>query len=159
MPIRIRLQSDSDPISSTIKWWTSSNWSHVDFAFKDGYLGARPTRGVQLRPLTYCNPKVQMFGTISLPDSKADAEFSQKVEDWARSKIGEPYDYIGILGFAGHINLHNTHRWFCSHFVIYACELYGVPLLNIDLTNTGRIDPGRLSLSTAIRWDKPIIRP
>src|SRR4051794_17860996 len=95
-PTMITLQFSTQPGigSSLIRALTWSNFSHVDFVLPDGsLLGARQDGGVQVRPRNYAKFTAAISYMVDAPD---------KVLDAARSQIGKPYDWRGILNFGLH---------------------------------------------------------
>jgi len=152
MSIRLRFVGESAPFAKLIRFWTwDSKFSHVEFVFTEGYLGARPISGVRVRPFDYIKPKYQAFATVTLEDSFEDSKMTQSVETFARSQIGKPYDYLGIVGFVIKHDFNDTHRWFCSALIAEAFEQAGCPLL--DLNQLDRISPRDLTLSERVKFD------
>ena len=60
----LRFVTEKGFTSAAIRWFTWSDWSHVDFVLKDGrFLGARLDGGVQIRPHNYIKPSA--FRSVS----------------------------------------------------------------------------------------------
>lgn len=110
--------------------------SHVDFVLPDGrLLGAVPGQGVCIRAPEADADRVELY--------QAD------VPDWAvayaKSQLGRPYDWGGILGWALHRDWQCMDRWFCSELVAWSCQSASTPLLRTDAA--WRVTPRDLLLS------------
>lgn len=105
--------------------------SHVEIVVQNpdgslGYLGALDDReggaapGVQIRPAGYDKATMlhELFVDVALPDEAA-------AEKFARSKIGEPYDWEAIVDYLLPLALHETRHLICSAFVTLALKAGG----------------------------------
>lgn len=129
--------------SQIIRRLTHSRWSHAGFIVGDNELGVsgkdRHTKdpgGVRLRKLpcwNYLHPP--LTARIQCSDYVRD-----RTLDWAHAEIGKPFDNGALYHFlrdrAGAPAIGRDWRdpkqWFCSEFVIRACEfggLFGYPLI------------------------------
>lgn len=89
------------------RYWAT----HVEAVMPDGtYIGAYPT-GVAIQNPGYdaATWTQQLF--VDLPCTEAQQKAH---EDYLRSRVGTPYDWMSIVGFAAHMDLHSTHHLICS---------------------------------------------
>jgi hypothetical protein len=155
--IRVSFVTHDDPASSFIRLKSDTSMpfppSHAELLAEDGktYIGAYGFGGIMERPLDYeaaYKPYILPSGkharvTVELPTSE---EQSAECYKFARSKIGQPYDWIGIVGEAiPFIHLHTPDHLYCSAFVT-AC-LRHVQYFPWPLTKPfHKIDPDMLFL-------------
>ena len=120
----LRFITDPGISSWAIRWFTWSDWSHVDFVLRDGrFLGARLDGGVQIRPHDYIKPSKFRYAFVEVPDAR-------KVYGWATTQVGKPYDWKAIMGFLPRIEWHDPHAWFCSELVAAGFERAGHPIVD-----------------------------
>lgn len=133
--ITVQFSRKRDPFSALIRWFTWSQYSHVDLVLPDGrLLGATALRGVDIRePEDF--EAVKRF-TVDAPTD---------VLKLASLQVGKPYDWPGIFGIVGRHDWQDPSRWFCSELVAWAFQSAGVPLLRGDRSH--RITPRDLLLS------------
>ncbi|MDE2097070.1 MAG: hypothetical protein KGL39_07475 [Patescibacteria group bacterium] len=131
-----------------IDWFEGGEYDHVDAVLPDGLLGARigadgaAAPGVQLRPFGYA--KFIRTERVTLPATQAQAD---AWEVWLRSKIGEPYDWEAILGFALDESLHERRHLICSAYQASALMLAPPPWFPRPLCeHPSRITPRDLRL-------------
>ena len=126
--IRISFVTHDDIVSETIRFQAGTSMpftpSHAEALSEDGktYIGAYGFGGVMERPIDYesaYKPYILPSGqparvTVELPATdEQTAEFYR----FLRSKIGEPYDWIGIVGEAlTQLHLHTPNHIYCSAF-------------------------------------------
>lgn len=128
----LRFITDPGISSWAIRWFTWSEWSHVDLVLRDGrFLGARIDGGVRIRPHDYITPSVFRYAYVEVPDPR-------RIYGWATSQIGKPYDWRAIAGFLPRANWHNPHAWFCSELVAGAFEQARQPIIDAE---TSRVTP------------------
>ena len=105
----LAFQDDGTKVSSLIKWWTKSDFSHCEIIIDNYWISSGPRGGAyiqKLRPLTdkyiYVNVSVQQ-------DKIHEALY------FAFCQIGTKYDWLGIF-FTQFIkmNAQNEDKWFCS---------------------------------------------
>lgn len=128
--------------SATIRHFTWSPYSHVDLVLPNGLLlGARATRGVALySPHEVENSRVAAYSVATNPRQQ------EAILRAARTQIGKPYDWGGVLGLALRSRRwQDDDSWFCSELVTWAFEQAGVPLLRT--ADAWRITPRDLLLS------------
>ena len=120
----LRFITETGFSSWAIRWFTWSDWSHVDFVLRDGrFLGARLDGGVQIRPHDYIKPSAFRYAYVTVPDPR-------KVYGWATTQVGKPYDWKAIMGFLPRVEWHDPHAWFCSELVAAGFERAGHPIVD-----------------------------
>ena len=120
----LRFITEEDFSSRLIRWFTWSDWSHVDFVLRDGrFLGARLDGGVLIRPHDYIIPSAFRYAYVEVPDPR-------KVYGWATTQVDKPYDWKAIVGFLPRVEWHDPHRWFCSELVAAGFERMGNPIVD-----------------------------
>ena len=122
-------------VSESIRAFTRSDWSHVEYKFADGYLGAHIDGGVLLRPFDY-DPKCEFL--IARVD--CSPEVSARVEAAVRSEIGKPYDLTALCGILAWRDWHKMGAWFCSELFEWGFESSDYPLLR-DGRHYNRVTP------------------
>jgi hypothetical protein len=127
MTITINLQfvAEADCGSALIRWFTQSDFSHVDAVLPSGeLLGARSdtaTPGVAIR-----RPGYATFSRVALVAVPATDTQTTAFYDFLRSQIGKPYDKTAIYAFAFNRDWHNKASWFCSELIVVALEWAGI---------------------------------
>jgi len=110
--------------SRLIRWFTWSDWSHVDFVLANGkFLGARLDGGVRIRPHDYLTPSKYRYAYVEVADPR-------KVYGWATSQIGKKYDWRAIVGFLPRASWQDPGRWFCSELFAAAFEKKERPIVD-----------------------------
>ena len=128
MTVYIDFVTHDDAVSKIIRLQAGTSMpftpSHAEARSPDGktVIGAYGFGGVLERPISYRDaykPYILPSGepavcTVALPASGEDsAEFYR----FARSKVGEPYDWLGIVGEAlTELHLHTPEHVYCSAF-------------------------------------------
>ena len=133
--ITLQFSTNNSIGARLIRWFTWSEYSHVDFVLEDGRLLGAQSDGVFIRKPNNHYTKVQ----------RVSVEAPASVLKHARSQIGKPYDYGGIFGIILRRNWHDPKRWFCSEYVAWAFKEAKAPLLRTERAN--RITPRDLLLS------------
>lgn len=110
-------------ISKAIMWRTWGIYSHAALLTASGtVIEAWHFGGVREAPFVD-DPAVDKF----VIRGATPAQWIM-VEDYMRSQVGQPYDYLGILRFLLRLDSHNT-AWFCSELLAEAWREAGLPLL------------------------------
>lgn len=140
--IKFRFITDPGFSSWLIRWWSDSEYSHVDLALPDGtFLGARLDGGVQIRPNDYILPTKELWLGLEL-----GTDLESKIYDYAKSKIGTPYDWRNILSFGFDQDYHSgEHGYICSVFAYDILKAFNVQ--PIRLAYSSQCTPGDLTLS------------
>lgn len=142
--IRLRFVTCTDAISAMIRAQGGTAMpftpSHVESLSQDGksYIGQHMSGGMQSRTVGYDADQV-----MTLPDGrKADIivplpctpEQEAAYYAFVHDKIGQPYDWISILGFVlTEVHLHTVGSLICSAVTAAAirtkgCELFPSPM-------------------------------
>lgn len=137
--------SDTGSIPGDLVKLCTWSWApHADFVLPDGsLLGARPSCGVAIVARAPAR-RMERF-EVDAPDAVLAA---------ARSQVGRPYDWAGVLGVALHRDWREADSWFCSELIAWAFAQAGRPILRSDTVN--RITPRDLLLSPLLR---PVAAP
>lgn len=138
--MRVRLQFSAQKTigSMLIRWWTWSDYSHVDFILPDGrLLGARHD-GVNIRDPYETTRKLIV-----------EVDAGEFVLNTAYKQIGKPYDWTAIFGFMVKRDWQEPDAWFCSELVAWAFEQTGISLIRSD--GLYKISPRDLLLSPLLK--------
>lgn len=136
-----RLIKDPGIISSFICYYTWGDWSHTEFVFKEGYLGARFNGGVAVRAFDYIVPVKEEFRYLELSEDNYN-----KAREFLYAQIGKPYDWRAIIGIGLRNDFYtNGKSWFCSEILMSGSQAASSPLLNIERVD--RITPRDIGLS------------
>lgn len=117
----------------TVMW---SAWSHCALIDDDHVIEAAFGHGVRRRPLDELLDEASEFEIVEIPVGSPTAVLAA-----ARTQIGKPYDWRGVLGIAARRRWQDTDSWFCSEFIAWACARGGTPLVRVD---AWRIRPDHL---------------
>jgi uncharacterized protein YycO len=139
--VRLQFSTTKDFGSKFIRLMTWSEYSHVDIVLPDGtLLGARMVNGVQIRPADYCNfSRVDIYETIVPVNDTL-------IYDFARSQVGKPYDWKGIINIGLERNWQEPDSWFCSELAAWCFTQAGTPLLSVG-EQYYRVTPRDLTIS------------
>lgn len=158
-PIQIRAVSGSGLISKVIQWRTDCDFDHVEFLWPfygspeynmkgtpQGWLGAQPYGGVQIRPYDYIkNSESVNFVYMATEDEMLD------MRETALDAQNEPYDYWSIVDDAFNVTLKASskkHRTICSEFVHTVISSAGVEMFSFDgIASVRNITPRDIVLS------------
>jgi uncharacterized protein YycO len=126
------------PFSGLIRLVTWSVWSHVDIVVDSHLLiGAVACRGVVHDLKSARLEQASRAAVMTVPCDRPE-----KVIAAARQELGQPYDWLGILGLGLHRDWQEDDRWFCSELVSWAFRAAGQPLF--DPKVTARVTPQHL---------------
>ncbi len=143
--VTIQFVTEAGLFSFLIRWFTHSDYSHVDFVLADGrLLGARSGGGVQIRAANYARFTHTL--RVTIPTGQ---ETAHDVYAYAHEQIGKPYDMKAIFGFMFYQHWEDEDAWFCSNLVAAAFKKAGLPILNPE-ASVKRITPGDVLLSPYI---------
>jgi hypothetical protein len=140
--IYLRFQTHHTISEDLIRFFTWSDFSHVDAVFKEGFLGALPG-GVQLRE--YSQDGDCLYARVLCPTKKIQKD----VAKFLQAQIGKPYDFEGIAGILFRQNSwHDINKWFCSELIAAAFSYALYRLLNEFHLN--RVTPQALITSVRV---------
>lgn len=113
----------TNPLSWLIRAGSWSKWSHVAIIDGDDVIEAIALHGVVTTPLATRQAEDRSWQVVTLPCADPQAVIAA-----ARSQIGKPYDYTGVLGIGLHRDWQESDAWFCSELVAWSFEQGGSPL-------------------------------
>jgi uncharacterized protein YycO len=156
--MQIALFKNTSVVSSTIRKYTRSPYSHCALILDDGrVIEAREFKGV--RVLASLNDAMDKGSIADIYDFDATPEQILEIQEFLTQQIGKEYDYLMIVGFvvrASREGRKSTNRWFCSELVYAALEKANIILLNN--IKPWEVSPGILSYSPKIRLTKSITK-
>ena len=124
MPIQLRFVTGAAVGSDLIRLYEDFPFSHVEAVTPEGtYLGALAVGGVQARPSDYDRGTATSEKFVTLIDATTDQ--GDKFYSYLKAKIGTPYDYEAIVGFAARANLHQPGHVICSALQTLALRACG----------------------------------
>jgi len=111
--------------SALIRWFSWGSYSHVDFVTQDGrLLGARMFGGVKVRSYDSLHGSPREHLSFEVP-SQGEADAILKS---AFDKVGQPYDWMGIIAMPFRSSWQHRSKVFCSEYVAQHCRARGVVL-------------------------------
>lgn len=137
--IIIQFSATRGPLSRLIRFFTWSEFSHVDVVLSSDFLLGAQWDGVKVRP-----PDYQAFSKTVRYTITLNAEVEQEVMAFLYAQLGKPYDKVAIFSFPFRKDWQDDGKWFCSELVAAAFAQAGVPLVH-EAKN--RITPRDLTLS------------
>lgn len=141
----MRAVNSRDIVGALIDIVTDSDVDHVEGDSGTGWLGAHSSGGVQDRAYDYMTPSL-----VRVFEFEVDALQLADALEWARSKIGTPYNFGAIVGILFHdVALNETKHLICSQFMYEWLIKLGIRTLNSDLVKPHDVTPGALILSHA----------
>jgi uncharacterized protein YycO len=142
--VRVIFSRRSNPGSLLIRTVLWSAWSHCGIVDGDQVIEAAMFHGVRERSLDDFKKDASKWEIIEIPVRDSSAIIAA-----ARSRIGEPYDWLGVLALLVHIDLQRPMMDFCSKLVAWAFATAGEPLFRVEVW---RITPRDLY----IRYYEPL---
>lgn len=97
-----------------------SAWSHCALIDGDEVIEAAVGAGVRERPLAELLAEASEHEIIEIPARNPAAVIAA-----ARSQVGKPYDWRGVIGIGFRRRWQDEDAWFCSELVAYAFEAAG----------------------------------
>lgn len=120
-----------------------SQWSHVAIVDGDDVIEAAAFTGVRVRPLADLVAHSSQTQIIEIP-----ARDPATVIAAARSQIGRPYDWRGVIGIGARRKWQSERAWFCSELVAWAFEQARDPLFRVKVW---RVTPRDIFMPTYTR--------
>ena len=142
--ITFRNITEAGITSALIRFWSRSAYSHSEVWCpphavgnkEAGWLGARFSGGVQVRPPDYCVPTASDIVHVSL-----DVQEELLFWDFLKSQLGKPYDWLAIVSFVVRFRMRLKNHWFCSELMNSAMEATKhYPSIASDLLTPGDFD-------------------
>lgn len=119
------------PGAALLRLFAWSSWSHCALVSGQGeaatIIEAVGFAGVRERPLAEAIAEASHWRI----DRLACVDPVQAIRA-ARSQIGKPYDYLGVLGLGLHRDWHDDDAWWCSELVAWAIEQTGTRLFRAE---------------------------
>jgi len=116
-------------LDKAIRWWTGSPYSHCELLFPDGrifYSDGWNDSGVRYS----VNYNLVNWDSITLPIS---TEVLRHLQNWCDEKVGQGYDWTGVIRFVVPFMPQSDRRWFCSELCGAALKYIGCLSLAIDV--------------------------
>lgn len=136
----ILMYKGSGILSWLIRAQTRSKFSHTALHLRTGkIIDSQYPDGVKCRPFEQ-RDDVRVFTVNGVT-----AEQWNKVFEFARAKIGRPYDWLAVFRFVSRRQCQYNGKWFCSELVFAAFKMAGINLL--ERTEPWEVSPGMLSRS------------
>ncbi|MDD2105723.1 hypothetical protein CMV24_15000 [Pseudomonas plecoglossicida] len=125
------------PLSALIRAATWSRWSHVALVDGPNVIEAVALGGVRQISKNHAMSQATDYCLVDLP-----ARYPQAIIDAARTQLGKPYDWTGIVGLGLHRNWQEEDSWFCSELVAWAAAETGEAWFRSDALR--RVTPQHL---------------
>ena len=125
-------------VSLILRSFLWSPWSHCALIDGDNVVDAIVPIGVREVPLADLLRASSHHEIRQFPCKDRDAVLRA-----ARSQIGKPYDWLGILGIVLSQRWETTNRWFCSELIAWSFEQADSPLFR---ARPFRVTPRDLSM-------------
>ena len=123
-------------ISWSIRAQTRSHWSHAALLIDDStIIEAWQGSGVRKK-------RIEDWDNTKTFEVETTKEQDAAILSFARSKIGQPYDYRNVARFITRTAPHPDDRWFCSELVFAAFCSGGIHLF--ARIPAARVSPGML---------------
>jgi uncharacterized protein YycO len=111
-----------------------SPWSHCGVIVGDSVIEARADGGVVRTPLDEFKAHSSRWAIVQFPAN-------ENAVHAACAELGQPYDFLGVVGVGLHRRWGQKAKWFCSELVAHALEVGGARLFRQDAR---RITPQHL---------------
>ena len=115
------------PGSVLLRAFLWSAWSHCAIVDGQTVIEASARHGVRERPLADLLAESSRVELVTIQTSRAEAVLAA-----ARTQIGKPYDWPGVLGIGFRRRWQDSDSWFCSELVAWAFHTAGCPLFRLD---------------------------
>lgn len=113
--------------SLALRTFLWSAWSHCGIVDGDQVIEALMFKGVTTRSLEEFKQNASKWEIIEIP-----ADDPAAVITAARSRIGNAYDWLGVLALLLHIDLQRDAMDFCSELVTWSFKTGGTLLFRSD---------------------------
>lgn len=103
-----------------IKWWTKSDYYHVELIIDDMWISSLDYRGFRMSKL---RPLNDLYDYHSMDVTVTDIQYSNLI-DWLNSQVDKKYDWYGlVMSQVLKIGLDHTDKWICSEVVTKILQL------------------------------------
>lgn len=135
MPTLTLIYGRSHTLGSLIvRVGTLSVWGHVGVVTPERtVIEAKAWQGVVERPIGEVIAGMSHHELVDVACLEPSAGIA-----WARSTLGRPYDWAGVLAVPGRRDWHAADRWFCSEHAEQALVMAGRPRFR----RVWRVTPG-----------------
>ncbi|MDO5609476.1 MAG: hypothetical protein Q4G62_01610 [Pseudomonadota bacterium] len=103
-----------------------SGWSHCAIIDGDEVIEAVAGVGVRRQPLHALIDSASHHAIIDIPARNPAAVIAA-----ARSQIGKPYDWLGVIGIGLRRRWQSADAWFCSELTAWAFAAGGTPIVRV----------------------------
>jgi uncharacterized protein YycO len=123
MKIYIRFKKGEHDINSKlIKFWTKSEYSHVEIIINNNSYDVDTSCGV--RKYISISKDIESWDIISIDVDISEENF-KKIERFIENQVGLKYDWRGIfLSQFINFGIDSDTKWFCSEFVTKILQLF-----------------------------------
>lgn len=118
--VQLMFSTTRSPFSALIRAVTWSRWSHVALVDGQYVIEAAALEGVRQALTRDVIKRSAQHCLVDIPARNPGA-----VIEAARSQLGKPYDWRGIVGLGMHRNWQEEDSWFCSELVAWAAAEAG----------------------------------
>lgn len=111
-------------VEKAIKWWTKSEYFHVEMIIKDKWVSSSPEAGaVYIHDLEPLNKNYDYF------DVEIDGRKLPHAWAFLELQKDKKYDYWGLFfSTVVKMNLEDKQKWFCSELVSEALSRLGIEI-------------------------------
>jgi uncharacterized protein YycO len=146
--IKVMLFHGKGFVSSMIRWFTRSPYSHAALYFPKSASICEAWQGdtVRFKPWNYNWTGVELY-ELNRP---LTPEESTAIMNFCLREKGCRYDYLSVLSFLTRSPRKSDTRWFCSELTYAAFQAAGINLL-ADGVNAWEVSPGMLANSPLLK--------
>ncbi len=135
--IALLFSTTGNPMSTAIRAFTFSRWSHVAIIDGDDVIEAAALHGVRRVSVIDAINRAKRGEVVEFPALDPD-----RIIAAAAGQIGKPYDYTALIGLGLRRDWQESDSWFCSELVAWAFHEAGEPLFRAEAMH--RVTPEHL---------------
>lgn len=151
--IQLLFVTKDDIVSRLIRWFTWSDWSHVELILSDNHvIGSTWKAGVRR---TYMAEALAGVTKASIYAIECDEESAHVFTAAVLRQEGKPYDLGAVFGFVFRKNWQDVNKWFCSELIAYGAMRANISLLK---QIPSRVTPNDLVESIAVVLKEELIK-
>jgi hypothetical protein len=113
--------------SVLLRTYLWSAWSHCGIIDGDEVVEAVMSKGVSTRTLDEFKAAASAWEIVEIPAADPAAVIAA-----ARGRIGNGYDWLGVLALLLRIDIQRTVLDFCSELIAWSFKAGGTPLFRIE---------------------------